>query len=374
MKRFSELIPLFEQFPCLKEKIPFVSLGEYPTPIERLGRTQRILGIGQLLVKRDDLSGKVYGGNKIRKLEFILGQALKKNAKGVFAFGAAGSNHALATAIYAKQLGLKSISMLIRQPNAEYVRKNLLLSHHYGAELHQYRNLRALYFGTFYQFLLHKLRYGYFPFFIPVGGSCPMGIVGYVNAIFELKKQIIQKKLPEPDCIYVASGTMGTAVGLLIGIKATKLKSRVVSVRVTGEEFAGEKKMMKLIHKTISFLHTKDSSFPLLEFSEEDIVIKHDFIGGGYAQFTTKGMDAISLIQRNEGLKLDGTYTGKAFAALVDDAKKGYLKDKIVLFWNTYNSRDFSDILTKIDYDQLPQCFHEYFEEDVQPLDKQFSS
>lgn len=364
------MIPLFEQFPFLKEKLPYVSLGEYPTPIEKLEKIQRIMGMGQLYVKRDDLSGKVYGGNKVRKLEFILGQALQKNAKGVFAFGFAGSNHALATAIYARQVGLQSVSMLMPQPNAQYVRNNLLVSHHYGAELHQYNNLRILYFGTVYQFLRHKLKHGYFPFYIPAGGSSPLGITGYVNAIFELKEQIMKKELPEPDCIYVALGTMGTAVGLMIGIKAANLKSRVVSVRVTGKEFAGEKKMMKLLHKTSSFLHSQDSSFPLLEFSEEEIDIRHDFVGAGYAQFTEKGMDAVSLIQRNEGLKLDGTYTGKAFAALLDDAKKGDLKDKVVLFWNTYNSRGFSDIFTHIDYHQLPQCFHKYFEEDVQPLDK----
>ena len=124
--------------------------------------------------------------------------------------------------------------------------------------------------------------------------------------------------------------------------------------------------MAKLLHKTNNFLNSQDLSFPLLEFSMEDIDIRHDFVGQGYAQFTKEGMDAISRIQLNEGLKLDGTYTGKAFAALIDDAKKGDLKDKVVLFWNTYNSRDFLDIITKIDYHKLPQCFHRYFEEELQ--------
>jgi len=367
------MIPLFEQFPLLKEKLPYISLGEYPTPLEKLEKTQRIMEIGQLYVKRDDLSGIVYGGNKVRKLEFILGHALRKNAKGVFAFGFAGSNHALATAIYAKQLGLQSVSMLMHQPNAQYVRNNLLVSQYYGAELHQYKNLRMLYFGTVYQFLRHKLKHGYYPFYVPAGGSSPLGITGYVNAVFELKEQIIRKEMPEPDCIYVALGTMGTAVGLMLGVKAANLKSRVVSVRVTSEKFSGEKKMLNLLHKTSSFLHSQDSSFPLLEFSEEEIDIRHGFVGQGYAQFTEKGMDAISLIQKNEGLQLDGTYTGKTFAALLDDAKKGDLKDKVILFWNTYNSRDFAHIITKIDYHQLPQCFHKYFEEDVQPLDKKIN-
>ena len=130
------MIPLFEQYPLLQEKLPYISLGEFPTPIQRLDQLGAKLKIGQLYIKRDDLSGKIQGGNKIRKLEFILGSALRSGAKEVITFGGAGSNHALATAIYAQQVGLKSISMLMPQPNANYVRRNLAMSHYYGAELH----------------------------------------------------------------------------------------------------------------------------------------------------------------------------------------------------------------------------------------------
>ena len=134
------MIPLFEHYPLLKDRLPYVSLGEYPTPVEKLERAGRNIGIDQLYVKRDDLSGEIYGGNKVRKLEFILGHALRVRARGVFAFGFAGSNHAVSMAVYAKQVGLKSISMLMPQPNAHYVRRNLLLSHHCGARARNFTN------------------------------------------------------------------------------------------------------------------------------------------------------------------------------------------------------------------------------------------
>jgi len=98
--------------------------------------------------------------------------------------------------------------------------------------------------------------------------------------------------------------------------------------------------------------------------------IRHDFFGQQYALFTEVEMEAVNRVEKTEGIKLDGTYTGKAFAALIDDVKKQDLTDKVLLFWNTYNSRDFSDDIATVDYRQLPLCLHRYFEEEVQPLDR----
>ena len=164
------MIPLFERYPLLRDKLPHVLLGEFPTPVQKLERLGVDLGVNHLYIKRDDLSGKVYGGNKPRKLEFLLGNALRSNVKEVMAFGGAGSNHALATAIYAQQVGLKSISMLMPQPNAQYVRRNLLMSHYCGAELHlcgaeleSRRNMPLVFLATTCQVLRHRLRSGHSP-------------------------------------------------------------------------------------------------------------------------------------------------------------------------------------------------------------------
>jgi len=233
------MIPLFEHHQLLAHKLPYVSLGEFPTPVQKLVQLGRQIGLDSLFIKRDDLSGKVYGGNKIRKLEFILGNALRTKVNEVLTFGAAGSNHALATAIYAKQLGLNSISMLVPQLNAHYVRRNLLMSYHCGAELHLYPNIPLIMplaaLAVLYQLLRHRLKRGQLPRVIPIGGSSPLGVVGFVNAAFELKEQILRGEIPEPDYIYVASGSMGTAAGLTLGLRAINSKTRVISVRVNSD-------------------------------------------------------------------------------------------------------------------------------------------
>lgn len=371
------MISLFKQYPLLREKLPYVPLGQFPTPVQKLDRIGRDLGMSRLYIKRDDFSGKIYGGNKPRKLEFLLGNALKANVKEVITFGGAGSNHALATAIYARQVGLKSISILMPQPNANYVRRNLLMSHYCGAELHlcgaelqSRRRMPLAFLATTYQLLRHRLKTGRFPQLIPPGGSSPLGVIGFVNAAFELKEQILNGEMPLPEYIYVASGTMGTAAGLMLGLRAANLKSRIVSVRVTDDKFLNSKGMIKLIDKTSSLLCSLDRSFTRLKFSEGDVDIRDSFFGQQYALFTKEGMEAVTRMGKSEGIKLDGTYTGKAFAAVIEDAKNEDLRDQVVLFWNTLNSRDFSDAISNVDYRNLPRGFHRYFEEEVQPLDR----
>ena len=363
------MIPLFERYPGLKDGLGHVPLGRFPTPVENLERLGREIGVNDLYVKRDDLSGEVYAGNKVRKLEFVLARVLAKRAREVLTFGYAGSNHATATALYAEQLGLRSISMLLPQPNAEYVRRNLLLSYCCNAELHQKSNIPLLASATVFQLLRHRLKFGYFPAVIPDGGSSPFGTIGHVNAALELKGQIEKGEIPQPDCIYVALGTMGTAVGLMLGLKAAGVDTRVVAVRVVPEKFGSDQGMVKLFRETNTLLHSLDASFPVFEISEKDVEVRSDFFGEQYALFTEEGMKAVSFMKEHGGLTLDGTYTGKTFAALLDDAEKNVLRDKTILFWNTYNSRDFSEAISRTDYHNLPSCFHRYFEREAQPLD-----
>ncbi len=363
------MIPLFEYYPSLKHSLKHVPLGRFPTPVQKLERLGREIGVHDLYIKRDDLSGDVYGGNKVRKLEFILAMVLAKGAREVLTFGYAGSNHATATAVYAEKLGLRCISMLLPQPNAEYVRRNLLLSYCCNAELHQKGNITLLAATTAYQFLHHRLKFGCFPVVIPAGGSSALGTIGHVNAALELKSQIAKREIPQPDCIYVALGTMGTAVGLMLGLRIAGLDTRVVAIRVVPEKFGSAPGMVKLFHGTNRLLHSLDVSFPVFEISEKDVEVRSDFFGEQYAHFTEEGMRAVTLMREHEGLELDGTYTGKAFAALLDDAAKNTLRKRTILFWNTYNSCDFTKVISSTDYHNLPPCFHPYFERKAQPLD-----
>ncbi len=363
-------LPLFRDFPELKDHLPHVSLATLPTPVEKIEELCSAVGIADLYVKRDDLSGSVYGSNKVRKLEFLLGEALKSHAREVITFGFAGSNHALATAIYANQLGLKSISLLMPQANAHYVRHNLLAGHHYKARLCNYGSLPLLLLGMMFQFCRSKVTLGKFPHIIPAGGSCPLGIIAYVNAAMELKDQVVAGVLPEPDFIYLPLGSMGTSAGLILGLKAVGLKTRVIPVRVIEERMASPARMLKLIRDTASFLCKFAPTFPHVTVSRDELLIRNDCLGAGYAQFTSEGVKAADMVRTSAGIILNGSYSAKAFSALMDDATKGILDGKKVLFWNTYNSRDLSTATGTVDYHDLPKAFHRYFEDEVQSLDR----
>jgi D-cysteine desulfhydrase len=361
-----QTMPLLERFPQLAARLPYVSLGTFPTPLQRLERLGNDIGASRLFIKRDDLSGTVYGGNKTRKLEFLLGDALRRGAKEVLTFGYAGSNHCLATAVYARMLGMRSISMLMPQPNAPYVSRNLLMSHHEGAELHLHRNMPWLIFGTLCQLSLHGLRHRRVPSIIPPGGSTPPGVVGFVNAALELKEQIVRGEAPQPDRIYVAAGTMGTAAGLMLGLRAADLVSKVAAVAVAGERHVNARGMLRLIRRTEDLLCSLAPSFPRCGLTEADIDVRHGFAGQGYGTFTEEVVEAVVRMERSEGIKLEGTYTGKALAALIHDVKQQG-DGSTILFWNTYNSRDFSEAAARVDYRELPRAFHGYFEGDLQP-------
>ncbi len=305
----TESIPLFRHYPGLSERLPYISLGEFPTPIDRLTNLGASAGSDKLYIKREDQSGRVYGGNKIRKLEFLLAEALQSGAKEVLTFGAAGSNHCLATAIYARKLGLRSISMLIPQPNARNISQNLLMGYHQGAELHHYNNSFLVKLETKYQLLKHRLKTGRFPYVIPPGGSSPLGVVGTVNAAFELKEQVREGVMPEPDRIYVAFSTMGTATGLMLGLAAAKMKSRVICVRTAEKKLVTEEKLRTLFNRTSSWLHSLDASFPNLRYPEMSLEINDDFFGEEYGLFTREAVSAMKLIKEKEGITLEGTYT-----------------------------------------------------------------
>lgn len=364
------MIALFEAYPRLAERLPYVALGSLPTPVQRLERLEsairdrygEVLGSGRIYAKRDDLSGHPYGGNKVRKLEFLLGRALRDRRKAVLTFGAAGSNHALATALYARQAGMQGISMLSPQPNSPSVRKNLLMSLCAGAELHYSLSYSASARDAVYQLFRHCWREGKIPYLIPPGGSSALGIAGFVNAVFELKQQIARGEIPVPSHIYAASGTMGTVVGLHLGAEAVGLDVQVEAVRVTAAAFTSLAKARRYFRASLGVLRKADPSFPRVVFNERRFVLRHDCYGNDYGVPTREALDAIRLVQETEGIHIEGTYTGKAFAALLSDAAAGRLRDKTALFWNTYNSCDFSADIAAVDYRGLPASFHRYFE------------
>ncbi|MBT8136762.1 MAG: pyridoxal-phosphate dependent enzyme [Gammaproteobacteria bacterium] len=321
----------------------------------------------EIFLKNDGASGSLYGGNKVRKLEFLLADAARQGRSEVITFGVAGSNHALATALYAEQQGLRCISILTPQTNAGYVAKNLLAALSTNAELHHYSSESAARLGARYQQLRHRHNSGIAPLIIAGGGSSPLGTVGFVNAGLELSTQIDHGVLPEPDRLYVALGTMGTAAGLLLGLRACGRATEVVPVRVVRDDIGNLAGMQRLFAATNTLLHEADPAFPLLDFDVAEI--RHEQFGRKYAVFTEDGMAAKQLLAQRCGIALEGTYTAKAVAALLADRDAGRLAGKNVLYWHTYNAVDLRPRIAGLDYRELPRDFHQYFERPVQPLD-----
>jgi D-cysteine desulfhydrase len=353
------MIPLFKAFPQLSERLPWLPLGIFPTPLEELSHLAKRLGRQGLFVKRDDLNGNPYGGNKVRKLEFILADALKKGIGRLVTSGAAGSNHALATSVYGQKLGLQVDLLLFSQPATDEVRGNLLADFHAEARLH-HADSYAAHLQMMKAFLLSVEERNENIYLIPPGGSMPLGVLGYVNAAFELKEQIERGEIPEPDEIFIPYGTMGTAVGLAMGVSAAGLHSKIRAVRVVPEAVANDQKCRELFESAKALLIAEP--FPAeCFFNLESLCIEHDFLGPGYGEATPEASEAIEMFGRFEGIMLDRTYTGKAAAAFLDAARRGP-RDRNLLFWVTKNSSPMPAGSESMDFHLLPAEFHRYFE------------
>lgn len=354
------MIPLFEVYPQMAATCPHLPLAELPTPVQRLQRLGAALGI-DLFIKRDDLASVYYGGNKVRKLEFVLAEAQRRGVGTIITFGRAGTNHGVATAVFAAPLNIHTICLLLPQPNTAAVRQNLLLMLAHGAELHQFPSKRRLVAGAVWQAVKRTAVDRRPPLLLEAGGSTPLGTLGYVNAAFELRQQIEAGECPEPDLIYVAAGTLGTAVGLILGCQLAGLKSRVVAVRVVETEYANPHLMARLFHKTAMVIHSFAPVIHNFHRFEEKFDWREGFFGAGYGVYTQGGETAVGQMQELEAIPLEGTYTGKTLAALMFDAENGRLAGKTVLFWNTYNSRPVPHHIAHTNYCQLPAAFHPYF-------------
>ncbi|MEW6187055.1 MAG: pyridoxal-phosphate dependent enzyme [Thermodesulfobacteriota bacterium] len=353
-------IPLFEEFPGLEKRLSWISLAALPTPVAKLENLGKIMGHSNLWIKCDDQSSDLYSGNKVRKLEFILADALRRRYKWVITYGGIGTNHGLATTIHGRRLGLRTALVLIRQPLTDHVQENLLLDQHFGAEIHYAPSILRGALQTARVYLRHGKVY-----FIPPGGSSTLGSLGYVNAALELKKQIKEGRLPEPAYIFCALGSKGTLAGLVLGTRLAEMKTKVVGVRVAMEWVTNPYKTAGLMNRMVSLLRKVDRNVPLLKFTTEDLVIIDDFLGSEYGAVTPEGEEARSLLEQTEGCKLDLTYTAKTMAAMLDFIKKNpKVRGEPILFWHTYNRVDFTEVVRDHpDPSLLPQtlhwCFHE---------------
>ncbi len=314
--------------PDLEEVFPRIPLGTFPTPVTRLD----LPGVaGDLWVKRDDRSGDEYGGNKVRKLEFLLAVARREGAGRVVTAGALGSHHALATTVYGHRLGFGVSLVLCPQKVTDEVRHVLKLEVDRGAEIRIVPRMELIPPALVLQQILRRRER---PYVIPPGGSNAAGTLGYVRAALELLDQVDAGELPLPDTIHVACGTMGTAVGLAVGLSLRKVPTRVKAVRVVGTLVANERGLKRLARDTLQAMSGLAPTLPSVNEVLARLELRHDQVGPGYAKPTAHAREAMTRFGR-AGLELDPTYTAKTAAGLLSSLEEGGKPSGAQLYWHT---------------------------------------
>ncbi len=314
---------LFRRYPELAASVPWLSLGRFPTPLEPLP----LPGLEHAWVKRDDLSGEAYGGTKVRKLEFLVADAVRAGARRLITAGAFGSHHALATALYGRRQGLAVTLVLFPQPVTAHVRDVVLAAAATGADFRFVPRMELVPGALLAQRWATRREPGYV---IPPGGSNPLGTLGYVNAALELAEQLAAGAAPVPTEIHVAAGTLGTAAGLALGLALAGLDTRVVATRITGRIVTNERALARLVRGALELL---GPTAPGADEVLRRVEIRHDQIGGGYGRETPAGRAATSLFEAL-GLRLDPTYTAKAAAGFLAAAAR----TPVPLFWQTLSA------------------------------------
>ena len=317
-------------------RFPRLSLGHFPTPLEPLNNLTALLGGPKIWIKRDDATGLASGGNKTRKLEFLLADALAKNADIVITQGATQSNHVRQTIAGAAKLGLKAKVLLEKRVTdfgEDYQRSgNILLDDLLGGEI-----VAHLPGGTDMQqamddYAAELREQGHNPYVIPGGGSNPIGALGYVACAEELLYQSSQLRL-HIDHVVHATGSTGTQAGLVAGFVATNSQVPVLGISVRAPKAKQEENVWNLASRTLALLGVPG------ELPHEAVVANSDYVGDGYGLPTESMLEALTLFARHEGILLDPVYSGKGAAGLIDLIRKGHFhKDENVVFIHTGGS------------------------------------
>jgi D-cysteine desulfhydrase family pyridoxal phosphate-dependent enzyme len=306
----------------LMKELPRVPIAHLPTSIEELPRLSAALGGPRLLVKRDDQTGLAFGGNKTRKLEYLLAEAQSHNARTLISAGAIQSNHCRQTAAAARRAGMACILVLSGEepetPEANTYLDLLLAAEIVWATREQRGEMLE-------QTYLAAEEAGRDPFLIPYGGSSPTGAAAYAYAMRELVEQGVKA-----DWIVFATSSGGTQAGMMAGKALFGFEGQVLGISVD-EEAAPFREIAVNLAKDVTEILGNAK-----KFTNEDCLVNDDYLGGGYAVMGEPEREAIHLFARHEALLVDPVYTGRAAAGLIDLIRKGFFKkDETVLFWHT---------------------------------------
>jgi D-cysteine desulfhydrase len=362
----TEKYPIFIKWPHLRQHIAHITLTRLPSPVSHLEALGKVIGLSELWVKKDDECSDVFGGNKPRKLEFVLSDAQKRKKRWVVTRGGVGSNHCLATAIFAKILSLRCCLLLGPGPEimTDEMRQNLLLCHQFGARIFYLPYGRTKYWVALRAMLQIIIREkGNMPYNIAPGGSSVLGTLGYVNAGMELVEQVKEGAMPQPDYIVHASGSSGTLAGLLVAFKLLSFPARLIAVKTMSLDgrWARTEMVLRLATRTHEVLRRVDATIGLPKYSEQDFTFVDGLCGSRYGEPTIESEEAVKMAWDLEGISLDSVYTGKAVAALRRMVTDGEIGKNRILFWNTYGGANLKHLMGDLDYHGLPALFHRFF-------------
>ncbi len=311
--------------------MPRLRFAQLPTPLEEAANLSKFLGGPRILFKRDDLTASALGGNKVRKLEFILGRAVAEGYDTLIVPGGYQSNMARITASLANKLGL-NIELVLGGAPEEVINHNgnLLLEHLLGANITYVNTVPRWDFGTTLEDLKKKLQAkGLKPYLLPLGGSSPEGMAGYVEATLELKEQCLLQSI-KPDRLFVAIGSGGTYSGLLLGALNIDVGYQITGVSVSRTREYLLEKVPENVEHGASLLGMKSFN------ADHTLSIYDDYVGDSYGAITDDCRKAIQLVARTEGVFLDPVYSGKCMAGMIDLIRKGAISSKeTVIFLHT---------------------------------------
>jgi D-cysteine desulfhydrase family pyridoxal phosphate-dependent enzyme len=298
-------------------------VAHLPTPVETLPRLSETLGGPRLLIKRDDQTGLAFGGNKTRKLEFLVAEARDQGAKTLVSGGALQSNHCRQTAAAAARFGFECI-LVLTGDKPEHPSANLLLDQLFGAQV-VYVADRKDRDRILQQTFDHAAEKGMKPYLVPYGGSSPTGALGYAFTVKELMEQNVN-----PDWIVFATSSGGTHAGLLLGQRVFGYKSKVLGISIDESEEWLKTQVSELASSASEKLGKR------IEFTPAEVLANAEYCTAGYGVLTKPEREAIHLFAKHEGLLLDPVYTGRAAAGMIDLIRKGFFeKDETVLFLHT---------------------------------------
>jgi D-cysteine desulfhydrase len=325
---------LFRRFPALRAGVPHRPFLMGPTPVVPLP----LAGVADLWVKRDERCTPLYGGNKPRKLEFLLGLAAARRARRVFTSGGLGTHHGLATAILAGACGIETTLVLVDQPLTDEVRESLRLFSAFGARVVDGRTVPGAALRGAAALARSALR-GERPLVVPTGGSSPTGNLGFVSAALELAEQVGAGELPEPALLFLPVGSGGSVAGASLGLRLAGLATRVVGVLATDILPPSPARLARMAAAALRRLRRADPSLPALRFAARDFELARGQLGPGYGAATEAAREA-QRTAREAGLVLELTYTAKCFAEILARSRGGRLPPGPILFWQTWNGVD----------------------------------